>query len=482
MIFLSNLGNLLFKTSIVIFFLLFISSLYGQELKVMGSIDIDRDKHRLIGQFDTSFLLFREGLNKYHIEALDVDFKSIWKRDLIFAKNQVKIYNVLKDENSIFVIYGINLKGKTEIRLKHINQEAAEICDVSILIFEKFINPADVNCVHAENRKNILIYTVKNEKTLYWSVFSIAEMRTLGNPLNELTRQGIDRHISQSLINNSGDVFFVLGYNNSRGRKNQNKIALISYFNNGKVNEFSVSLSGIIAVDTKFSFDEINNKICAAGLYSDRGFGTNGIFSIQQKNDSLFLQKIQFDETLKRNLSGEKKKNIDGVERLKINDLILRRDGGLLIIAEQFVKYEYQMPASYYRDIPSNRHNDYIYENILLSSINPDGSLHWNSVLYKSQKSENDEGRYSSFFLMRSSSGLRFIFNDELEWSASIYEYDVFPDGRQQRKRIFSEKESDDDMIPEFRNAVQISSNTVIFAQQKNSRLKLGKISFDSAQ
>jgi hypothetical protein len=115
----------------------------------------------------------------------------------------------------------------------------------------------------------------------------------------------------------------------------------------------------------------------------------------------------------------------------------------------------------------------------LLSSLHNDGSLHWNTVLYKNQKSENDDGRYSSYFLMKNPRGIRLIFNDEINWTSAVYEYEILPDGSQQRKRIFPDTAIEDkDILPEFRKAVQISGNKLIFAQQKNNKLHFGAITY----
>jgi hypothetical protein len=143
------------------------------------------------------------------------------------------------------------------------------------------------------------------------------------------------------------------------------------------------------------------------------------------------------------------------------------------------VRYEYQIPSNFRNDFPSNRQVEFYYDNILLSSLHNDGSLHWNTVLYKNQKSENDDGRYSSYFLMKNPRGIRLIFNDEINWTSAVYEYEILPDGSQQRKRIFPDTAIEDkDILPEFRKAVQISGNKLIFAQQKNNKLHFGAITY----
>ena len=178
-------------------------------------------------------------------------------------------------------------------------------------------------------------------------------------------------------------------------------------------------------------------------------------------------------------LRGEKKKKLDGITNLEMNDIILRRDGGIICVAEQNFKFEYQLMSSFYNDQSPHRQADYLYENILVASIHPDGNLHWKDVLYKSQSSENDNGRYSSYFLMKTPSNLRFLYNDDIRWTTNIFEYIVSGIGAVDRNRLF-EKEGKERVaiMPEFRSAIQISATALIATSVRNNRMRLVKISY----
>ena len=45
--------------------------------------------------------------------------------------------------------------------------------------------------------------------------------------------------------------------------------------------------------------------------------------------------------------------------------------------------------------------------------MHPDGSNHWEKVLHKKQYSQDDDAAYSSYFLLKTPTALRVIFNDE---------------------------------------------------------------------
>ena len=80
---------------------------------------------------------------------------------------------------------------------------------------------------------------------------------------------------------------------------------------------------------------------------------------------------------------------------------------------------------------------------------------------------------------MKNPKGLRLVFNDEINWNSAVYEYILMPDGSQQRRRIFPDEMIEEkDILPEFRKAVQISGNKLIFAQPKNSKLHFGSITY----
>ena len=465
------------KISFTILFLVQMLCLNAQEMKYLGFIEMDRDKFSFIGQFDSLLLVYRSSYTKNYIEAINPDFKSSKKTEIDFPKGQFYFFRIINDRSSFSIVYGIQHKGKTEIRIKKMSPLSEEISDTLVSAYPDIVHFGDIETVLSENRQKLLVYILKNENTMSWSVFDLGSM--IRSEEKFMNLEDLNSNLEEIHLSDKGDVFILISQN-SRYRRRNNSLVLKSFSVEGKNYENTCLLPGIYLESLKFKYDEVNAKLSGAALYSEKGYGSKGLISfIADVPESFTFTVNNFSDTLQTNLKGSKNSKNNGVEHLKINDLILRRDGGFIAVSEQYVRYEYQMPSNFRNDFPSNRQVEFYYDNILLSSLHNDGSLHWNTVLYKNQKSENDDGRYSSYFLMKNPRGLRLIFNDEINWTSAVYEYEILPDGSQQRKRIFPDTAIEDkDILPEFRKAVQISGNKLIFAQQKNNKLHFGSITY----
>jgi hypothetical protein len=466
-----------FKISCIALCLICVFSLKAQEMKYLGFVDLDRDKYSLIGQFDSLFLIYRSSHSKNYIEAVNPDFKNNTKTELNIPKGHFHFFRIINDRTSFSIVYCLQNKGKTEIRLKKLSLAATELYDTLVLNYPDHVHIADIETVLSENRKQMLIYDFQNDNTLSWATFDLENLKISNQKY--LNEDELLLKLEDAIVSDAADVFFLIT-ENSRYRRRNNNIVMKSFTAAGKNYENICLLPGIYLESLKFKYDEVNGRLSGAALYSEKGYGAKGILSFKAIVPDVFtFSQIPFADTLQTHLKGGKNKRNNGVENLRINELILRRDGGFIAISEQYVRYEYQMPANFRNDFPTNRQVEFYYDNILVSSFHPDGAVHWNTVLYKNQKSENDEGRYSSYFLMKNPRGLRIIFNDEINWTSAVYEYELMPDGNQQRRRIFPDEAIEEkDILPEFRKAIQISANKFIFVQQKNNKLHFGAISY----
>ena len=58
---------------------------------------------------------------------------------------------------------------------------------------------------------------------------------------------------------------------------------------------------------------------------------------------------------------------------------------------------------------------------------------------------------------------------------SNIFEYELSPKGEAKRKRLFEKEEekNKEEIMPEFKKAIQISSNTMIAGHFRNNKLKI---------
>jgi hypothetical protein len=164
-----------------------------------------------------------------------------------------------------------------------------------------------------------------------------------------------------------------------------------------------------------------------------------------------------------------------------IRDIVVKNDGGLVIISEEFeriVRSSYAGSGYYgwgYGSMTPNRYVEYIYGNILLNEVSNTGITSTANVS-KWQHSIDDNGTYSSFAVINTGASIGFVFSDKHKGS-SVYRSEVVQmNGRQDAQILMSEIKSLQNWVP--RQGVQISAKSLIIPAIGSNKLQFVKISY----
>jgi len=170
---------------------------------------------------------------------------------------------------------------------------------------------------------------------------------------------------------------------------------------------------------------------------------------------------------------GDVKKGIGDID---VQEIVHRHDGGILMIAERNRKL--QRGAS--RNSPylsgSLANMDYYFDDMFVISIHPNGETHWKNVLHKRQYSQDDDAIFSSYFLVKTQSSLRFLFNDEIKQENTVSEYVLKGNGKVKRNSVLSTE--DQKIQLQFANAMQVASDEIIVPSARRNRLKIVKVKY----
>ena len=146
-----------------------------------------------------------------------------------------------------------------------------------------------------------------------------------------------------------------------------------------------------------FKYNPLIKSISLAGFYSlpvsDKYRGI-AVFNLVPGRDSSSLSVIGFSNELMLEING--KNNENGFSDYYPRNLVFRNDGGLIFTAEYF-SIERESYSNY--NSMNSTYVKYYYQfgDMLILSVNPDGSSDWTKLLRKEQVSVGDEGYYSSF-------------------------------------------------------------------------------------
>ncbi|MEY4938002.1 MAG: hypothetical protein RIS64_4361 [Bacteroidota bacterium] len=214
--------------------------------------------------------------------------------------------------------------------------------------------------------------------------------------------------------------------------------------------EFKLENRDVFVTDLTFRIADNNHLICT-GFYSEKGtFSMKGIYFLNidpitkevvtqnlQPLDFSFLTANMSDRSKKLAKEASDKNNKSKEPELanfSLDKLILRSDGGAILVAEQYfvqtimpnnssAMYPYGYGGSYYNRYYytspfysgyNNRRPDYYYNynDIIVVNLRPTGEIEWSSRIPKLQESKNDQGLFSSYSMAVAQDKFYFVYNE----------------------------------------------------------------------
>ncbi len=301
----------------------------------------------------------------------------------------------------------------------------------------------------SKDTSKILIYAMLPRKKKQPERFSLQVFDSEFNPIwaKEITLPFNDDNFSieEYRVDNDGNVYMLgVVYQDKtrfrRGGKPTYQYTLLSYRDNGEAfEEYKVDLGDKFITDLTYRVAR-NGDLVFSGFYSEKGtYSVRGtyFFRLDPKTKTISnknLKKFNFDflteymsdskrdKARKAAQKGDTKRTAE-LYQYALDELILRSDGGAVLIAEQFYveqRYDnryydpYYSPYGFYGGRYSlyNRYNPYYYDryggyrdnthyhhynDIIVVNIKPTGEIEWTARIPKQQVTTNDGGLF--FFL-----------------------------------------------------------------------------------
>jgi len=467
--------------SIILFILCYLtpSNVSGQVVTVSEDVYLKNDySYDILGKISDQILLFRDKGNKVEIHAFDEELHFKWDRTIEFEKNRVDIIAVLADRDFFNVFYGFRAKGDYIIRHKRFDGAVNVVDTSTIAIYEnQYFNPRFL-FARSEDRSKVLLF--RGDKDSEMDVFSY-DLRLdtlLWDSKMKFKNVYLKRDFRKMVVSNAGDMYMVLE-NNRLLKKNFFELFHIR----GQTSELykkKIELEDNTAVDIFAEYDNMNDRLVISGLYADKNLSrANGIFftPVDWSDQDQEMQYVTFSTELLEDVYGKQVGKNKGLTNFNIQHMILREDGGVVVIAEMNKEFSRRSNVPIRRDYMKTGWVDYYYEDLLVYSIHPNGEEHWNTVLKKRQYSQDDDAAYSSFFLFKTQQNLRLLYNDEIRQENTVSEYVVKGNGKNERNSVFS---TDYQRLRlRFKEGVQIAYNECIVPSERNNRLNLVRIRYN---
>ncbi len=457
----------------------------AQTVTVSPSVVLrDEASYDIFGDDNGNVLLFKNKTSEFQVQGFDANMNLSWEKDVELDRKSPLIEGVVQADGGGFnLIYQFRQKLLPVLKIHRYSPAANLIDSITIKRFDQPFFTPTFEVEFSEDKNIALIWFIKEQNEINALAFDMRQMKLLWE--KTFVQEGLQLHrdFLQTIVDNNGNMHFILSKGNNPGRHREHVIEVLDFGpdTDSLLRRYAIPMQEYLTYDVKFVYDNLHHSLKAGGLYSiDNPGKAEGFYflSIDQTGPTNNLLKFYpFDENFEAVLNEKEKVKKRGIPEASVQHLVMRTDGGFIMVGE--LNKEFQRgttSTSIYSRTGFKPVIDYYYDDIFLISMHPDGSVHWKDILHKKQYSQDDNAIYASFFMAKTPSALRFVYNDEIKHENTVSEYVVSGNGDFDRNAVMSTERKD--LQLRFRDGVQVSGYDFVVPSERRNRLKLVRISF----
>lgn len=337
----------------------------------------------------------------------------------------------------------------------------------------------------SDNREHIMVYSADNKnKTLDFTGYWIdTKMMKVAKKVKYKYKASDIIANNDGLMSDSG-TFYLPIYTVIGNRNFSDEYSLLSIHKTEAVfKKTSLDIANNFLEYPFQKLDNKNGKIHFASFFSTQRNGNNeGVAAATFDMNSLTFSStdfLAFDEEMRGEASP--KKRARALNEFKINQLIIKNDGGFVVAAEeQYISTQSNfMPgigfySFYYMPLMAQSVREYHFNDVLLLSYNANHQKEWHKFLRKEQYSQEDGGMFSSYSIMNTGGGLGFLFNDFDSKRSRIQLSSVAADGTINIGYLDAGNKDDPDWLP--RLGKQVDAREIVVPCLRKKQLCFAKI------
>lgn len=427
------------------------------------------------------------GITKY-----DSDLKKEWTEKVLEqnGRKNIDFVSVIGPYIFVFVSEFIPKDGIIKTYYYSYDLEGEQLEEERILAIHpnQREHKVDLQYVLSPNKKKLLAFkNLQNnreaEEILYYVFDDEGELVqngefTIRYPDNRLRMRSLR-------VSNTGNIF-VLGQfvRNNNIRDSEASKYLIYRFDleTEQGDEFPINIEDRFITDLAFRLDREENMY-VAGFYSNRNseqIAGTLMQKISVDGELMIDASEKFDESFLRNFLSRGKVRKGGELRnfrLDSQDgIVLRSDGGILLIAEKFfvTSQSYRDMYGYWVD-----REFYHFEEVILTSISGEGEIEWHSIVDKNQISDNPTNL--SYFNAFSSSGTHIFYEYRPNRNRfNVYYNTIGIEGEvSERQALFTDYREGNEFFPRFCEQINSQEALMVFMQSRGKVFSVVKVGLD---
>ena len=447
----------------------------------------------VIGKISNNYLVYKNIRGKSLITAFDDDMKLVNEVELTIMPEKTLNVDFVAMPDFAWLVYQYQQRNTLYCMALKINGEGKLLADpieLDSTNINFFADNKIYSTIKSEDKSKIMIYKIQKKS----DIFNFTTLLFDSN-LNLLNKSKIESDFeyrknvfSDFFVTNSGDFVFTRG-NRSNSRDYIQNLSLVTKAaSEDTFNQKHFELKDRYLDEIKLKVDNVNKHYIINSFYytSKRG-NAEGLYTavINEGNNNLISENFaELGESLRAAAKSGRNNKI-AFNDYFIRNVILKKDGGFLMTAEDFSTqsrsnpwnrydylygypsispyfYNYYSPYSY--GYYGNRYGNYnavryLYNNILILSMDNTGKIEWSSVVPKAQY-DDDNDNYLSYAEMLTGGQVHFLFNNMERRKQILSDQSVTASGEVDRNPPLHNLDRGYEFMPRY--AKQVSANQMI--------------------
>ncbi len=457
----------------------------SQKVTVSREISIRNNyAYDILPNVGSNTILYNDKGVEHEFEVYDKNLRYKTTVSPEFEKKNIQPIGIISRDSSIYYFYSYREDDFLVTRMVRFDSLIKVIDTSTLSVKEKKLISSSPRFTHSEDLSKILLFSPDDRKIN----LKLIDLNTFSLVYDfNLVAEGINlkADFEKIAVANDGHVLIAARKSSFWDRNPSGGFSLIQVKNKdvSSIHQFSPESDEITHL--KLDVDNINHRVVLAGFTtSSDETRANGYFGFSINPDSIpdeaEILINRFSSEFISEITGNKPGKLKELQDFMIKQIVVRHDGGVVLLCEhvrEFIRRgQMNIPGQFGNNFGMRGLIDYYHEEMMILACFPNGQPHWQKVLFKKQFSQDDNAIYSSFFLCKTPSTIRLMYNDEIKNNNTVSEYVLDPLGNTERKSVLSTEYQN--LRLRFSQAIQTGSASLIVPSEKNWKMNMVKIEY----
>jgi hypothetical protein len=473
--------------------------------------DTKNTNFEILGKFSDNILVYKN-INRNHKLAI-YDYSMLIKENikLDFISDRTSNIDFIKYPDNFLMIWQYEKGNTTFCKAARMNANGQMIGTVYNLDSTKlgfFSTKVYYSTMWSEDKKRILIYKTQSKSETYYVVSKVYDenLALLDSTKHTLDYNNNRESFTDLIINNEGTIAFCKLKENARQEYINTVEVFFKKINTPTFAIVDLLLDKQLVQEPVLKADNLNNTFLLNSFsYKKNRGNVDGLLSASFSSKDLSLTKKQiniFEDSLLSKLSGKPDWRT-AYDDYFLKNVILRKDGGFVLITEEYSKqrrfggnfddrlngggfggyssdyYLYNRGYNgYYRPFGesiNSRDITYNYKDILVSGFTKDLKMEWTSVINKTT-SDIETDNFLSFSNMNAGAEVHFLFLQKDNNRQILSDHALQASGNIIRNATLKSREKGYEFMP--RLARQTGARQMIMPCMLRNNIAFAKIDF----